>query len=219
MSWFLQNPPDLEEHNAEVAAVWKAFHEGQPYRVPVSIHGSVRNLIQNPDLNRTGYTFEDFFEDPEAQIQCQLAYQKWYRYHLICDREMGPPQEGWTLAVDFQNSYDAGWFVAISNEYTYPVLAYVSAGIINIFVPSGGGQWAVQGPVLVEAATTLNVSIPKCVMALAYGDQWTNLLQPFWALPLLGLTGLKARQIMGYCVAVMLLGCVPLAVALAVLPA
>jgi short-chain fatty acids transporter len=113
----------------------------------------------------------------------------------------------------------AGWFVAISNEHTYPVLAYVSAGIINIFVPSGGGQWAVQGPVLVEAATTLDVSIPKCVMALAYGDQWTNLFQPFWALPLLGLTGLKARQIMGYCVAVMLLGCVPLAVALAFLPA
>jgi hypothetical protein len=110
MSWFLQNPPDFEAHNAEVAAVWRAYHEGRPYRVPVSVHGSIRNLIQNPALNRTGYTFEDFFTDPEAQIQCQLAYQKWYRYHLICDREMGPPRDGWTLSVDFQNSYDAGWF-------------------------------------------------------------------------------------------------------------
>lgn len=110
MSWFLANPLNFEEHNAEVARVWKAYREGRPYRVPVSIHGSIRNLIQNPALNTTGYTFEDFFKDPEAQIQCQLAYQKWYRYNLVCDREMGPPKNGWQLAIDFQNSYDAGWF-------------------------------------------------------------------------------------------------------------
>lgn len=102
----------MERHNAEVAAVWRAYREGKPYRVPVSIHGSIRNLIQNPALNDTGYTFADFFADPEAQIQCQLAYQKWYRNHVLCDREMGPPREGWTLSVDFQNSYDAGWFGA-----------------------------------------------------------------------------------------------------------
>jgi len=112
----------------------------------------------------------------------------------------------------------AGWFVAISNQYTYPLLTFISAGIINIFVPSGGGQWAVQGPVVVEAAKTLNASVPKCIMALAYGDQWTNLFQPFWALPLLGLTGLKARQIMGYCMVVMLVGLVPFALALVLLP-
>ena len=110
MSWFLQDPPDFEKHNAEVAAVWNSYHEGRPYRVPVSVHGSIRNLIQNPYLNDTGYTFEDFFTDPEAQIQCQLAYQKWYRYHILCDREMGPPKDGWELSVDLQNSYDAGWF-------------------------------------------------------------------------------------------------------------
>jgi hypothetical protein len=110
MSWFLRHPPDFEGHNAEVAAVWNAYRENRPYRVPVSVHGSIRNLIQNPALNQTGYTFEDFFTDPEAQIQCQLAYQKWCRYHLYCDREMGPPRDGWQLCVDFQNSYDAGWF-------------------------------------------------------------------------------------------------------------
>ena len=110
MSWFLEDPPDYSEHNAEVAAVWDAYNAGCPRRVPVSVHGSIRNLIQNPALNSTGYGFEDFFTDPEAQIQCQLAYQKWSRYHVLCDREMGPPKEGWTLCVDFQNSYDAGWF-------------------------------------------------------------------------------------------------------------
>jgi hypothetical protein len=80
--------------------------------VPVSVYGSIRNLIQNPALNQTGYTFADFFTDPEAQILCQLAYQRWCRYHLLCDRELGPPAGGWQLGIDFQNSYDAGWFGA-----------------------------------------------------------------------------------------------------------
>jgi short-chain fatty acids transporter len=100
----------------------------------------------------------------------------------------------------------AGWFVAISNTTTYPVLTYFSACIVNLFVPSGGGQWAVQGPIMVKAAQTLHFSIPKTIMALAYGDQWTNLFQPFWALPLLGICGLRARDIMGYCMAVMFIG-------------
>ena len=113
----------------------------------------------------------------------------------------------------------AGWFVAISNQFTYPLLTFISAGLVNIFVPSGGGQWAVQGPVVVEAAKTLGVSYPKTIMALAYGDQWTNLFQPFWALALLGLTGLKARQIMGYCMAVMFIGFVFFLLALLFLPA
>ena len=113
----------------------------------------------------------------------------------------------------------AGWFVAISNQITYPLLTFISAALVNIFVPSGGGQWAVQGPVVVKAAQALGVSYPKAIMALAYGDQWTNLFQPFWALALLGLTGLKARDIMGYCMAVMLVGFIFFLVALAVLPA
>ncbi len=113
----------------------------------------------------------------------------------------------------------AGWFVAISNQYTYPLLTFISAGLVNIFVPSGGGQWAVQGPVVIEAAKTLGVSYPKAIMALAYGDQWTNLFQPFWALALLGLTGLKARQIMGYCMAVMFIGFIFFLLALLFLPA
>jgi short-chain fatty acids transporter len=100
----------------------------------------------------------------------------------------------------------AGWFVAISNATTYPIFTYISACIVNIFVPSGGGQWAVQGPILVKAAESLHFSIPKTIMAMAYGDQWTNLFQPFWALPLLGICGVRARDIMGYCIALMLIG-------------
>ena len=97
-------------------------------------------------------------------------------------------------------------FILISNQFTFPIFTFLSAGIVNIFVPSGGGQWAVQGPIIVEAAMKIGYSIPKSVMALAYGDQITNMLQPFWALPLLGITGLKAKDILPYTLILMMVG-------------
>ena len=75
----------------------------------------------------------------------------------------------------------------------------MSGGVLNFFIPSGGGQWAVQGPIFLAAARELGVSSRIVVMGVAYGDQWTNLVQPFWALPLLASAGLRARDIMGYC--------------------
>ena len=100
------------------------------------------------------------------------------------------------------------FFVNISNKTTFPIFTFISAGIVNVFVPSGGGQWAVQGPIIVDAATQLDVNIPKSVMALAYGDQLTNMLQPFWALPLLGITELKAKDILPYTLILLLAGMV-----------
>ncbi|MEZ6242960.1 MAG: TIGR00366 family protein [Phycisphaerales bacterium] len=84
-----------------------------------------------------------------------------------------------------------------------PVVTLGSAGIVNLFVPSGGGQWAVQGPVAVNAGLAAGVDPGKMVMAVAYGDELTNMLQPFWALPLLAITGVKARDIVGYTAIVM----------------
>ena len=100
------------------------------------------------------------------------------------------------------------FFVSISNETTFPLFTFISAGIVNIFVPSGGGQWAMQGPIIIEAASNLGVSFNKTIMALAYGDQLTNMLQPFWALPLLGITGLKAKEILPYTLYLFLMGMV-----------
>lgn len=93
----------------------------------------------------------------------------------------------------------ADWFIAISNEHTFPLMTFIAAGLVNIFIPSGGGQWAIQGPVMIEAAMALKADIPQTIMAFAWGDAWTNQIQPFWALPLLGVAGLSARDIMGYC--------------------
>ena len=86
----------------------------------------------------------------------------------------------------------------LASPATFPLLTFLSAGLVNFFVPSGGGQWALQSDVLLTTAATLELDPGHTVMAFAYGDEWTNLLQPFWALPLLAITGLKARQIAGY---------------------
>jgi len=100
----------------------------------------------------------------------------------------------------------SNFFVSIANETTLPLFTFLSAGVVNIFVPSGGGQWAIQGPVVVESAMRLGVPLNKAIMALAYGDQITNMLQPFWALPLLGITKLKANEILPYTLLLMFLG-------------
>ncbi len=109
MGFFLQEKIDWQKHNEEVRQLWEAYRQKRPYRVPITVSGSIRNLFANPVINSTGFTFEDYFTSPQAQIICQLTYQKWVRYNLLCDQMMGPPEEGWQLCVDFQNSYDAGW--------------------------------------------------------------------------------------------------------------
>ncbi|MDA7804282.1 TIGR00366 family protein [Crocinitomix sp.] len=97
-------------------------------------------------------------------------------------------------------------FVAIATTESFPIYNFFSAGLVNIFVPSGGGQWAVQGPIVISAAQELGVDYSKSIMALAYGDQLTNMIQPFWALPLLGITGLKAKEILPYTLMLFLAG-------------
>ncbi len=98
------------------------------------------------------------------------------------------------------------FFVNISNQTTFSLNTLFSAGIVNIFVPSGGGQWAVQGPIILQAAQEMNLPLSKSIMAIAYGDQLTNMLQPFWALPLLGITGLKPKTLLPFTLMLMLLG-------------
>ena len=88
--------------------------------------------------------------------------------------------------------------VRLSTPQTFELWTVLSAGIVNVFVPSGGGQWAVQGPLLIRAALDLGVPLDRTILAMAYGDELTNMLQPFWALPLLGITGLAAKDILPY---------------------
>ncbi|WP_176142432.1 short-chain fatty acid transporter [Halobacillus hunanensis] len=106
------------------------------------------------------------------------------------------------------------WFVSISNDFTLPLLTFISAGIVNIFVPSGGGQWVVQAPIMIPAALELGVDTAKTAMAVAWGDAWTNMIQPFWALPLLAIAGLKVKDIMSFCVIILLWSFIPISIGL-----
>jgi short-chain fatty acids transporter len=94
---------------------------------------------------------------------------------------------------------------AAAGKSWYLVSTFLAASAVNLFVPSGGGQWGVQGPIAVQGAAALGIPVERAVMAVAYGDEWTNMLQPFWALALLGVTRLSARDILGYTTLVMLL--------------
>ena len=97
-------------------------------------------------------------------------------------------------------------FESFSNTTTYPLFTFLSSGIVNFFVPSGGGQWLVQGPIVIEGSKALGVPYEKSILALCYGDQLTNMLQPFWALPLLGITKVKGQEILPYTFFIFLVG-------------
>jgi short-chain fatty acids transporter len=92
------------------------------------------------------------------------------------------------------------WFIAVANKDTFPLFAFLSSAIINFAVPSGGGHWVVQGPFIMTAAQKIGADMGHSVMAIAYGEAWMNMAQPFWALPALAIAGLGARDIMGYCI-------------------
>ncbi len=96
--------------------------------------------------------------------------------------------------------------IALADTSSLPIFVYLSASVVNLFVPSGGGQWVLQGPIILEAAHALHVPFNKVIMAMAYGDQISNMLQPFWALPLLGITRLRASQILKYSVLSFIVG-------------
>ena len=89
--------------------------------------------------------------------------------------------------------------IQISNSVTYPLLTFLCAAVLNLFVPSGGGHWAVQAPIMFTAGANLGVDPGLTGMAISWGDAWTNLIQPFWALPALAIARLDAKDIMGYC--------------------
>lgn len=103
------------------------------------------------------------------------------------------------LVVSFANI-----FVDISSAQTLPIWSFISGAIINLLAPSGGGQWAVQGPVMVQAATEIGASQAATALAVQIGDQWSNMIQPFWILPVLAISGLKLRDVMGYMVLILI---------------
>lgn len=88
--------------------------------------------------------------------------------------------------------------IQIATAQTLPFFAYLSASLVNLFVPSQGGQWIVQGPILLEAVKTLNADLPTILNAFVYGDEATNLIQPLYVIPALALVNLKLKEVWGF---------------------
>lgn len=100
------------------------------------------------------------------------------------------------------------WSVELINPEFFPLTSFFSAALVNLFVPSGGGQWAIQGPIVMESAAAMGLDRGKMIMVFAFGDQISNLLQPFWALPLLSITGISVKKIFPYTLIFFLVGLV-----------
>ena len=111
-----------------------------------------------------------------------------------------------------------GVLLDIATPATFPVLAWILGGIMNFFVPSGGGEWGIIGGIVGETAVELGVPPGKALIAYGTGDMWTNMFQPFWAIPLLGITKVKGRDILGYTLIVMVVLTPVFAVGLYFLP-
>ena len=92
----------------------------------------------------------------------------------------------------------ADFFVAISTQHTFPLLVGVYSAVLGLFIPSAGGKWLVEAPYLLEAAKTHQVHLGWVVQTYNATEALANLVHPFWMLPLLGILGLKARDIVGY---------------------
>ena len=90
------------------------------------------------------------------------------------------------------------WIAGATDARMFPLLLYWYSGLVNYFVPSGGSKWAIEAPYLVDAAQRLGLGVDQVVVAYAWGDMATDLIQPFWALPLLAAARLDFRDIMGY---------------------
>jgi short-chain fatty acids transporter len=89
-------------------------------------------------------------------------------------------------------------FVSVSTQHTYPLVIGVYSAILGFFVPSGGGKWLLEAPYVMQAANDLKVHLGWAVQIYNAAEALPNLINPFWMLPLLGVLGLRARDLVGF---------------------
>jgi len=89
-------------------------------------------------------------------------------------------------------------FLALASERTFPLLVFAYSAVLDYFVSSGGGKWAIEAAYVLKAGAALGVPATRTAMAYAYGDMATNIVQPFWAIPLLSISKLEFSDILGF---------------------
>ncbi len=104
-----------------------------------------------------------------------------------------PGTGGVTLAHRLSNL-----FVHIASTDTFPLVMGMYSSVLGFFVPSGGGKWLVEAPYVMQAANDLHVHLGWAVQVYNAAEALPNLINPFWMLPLLGVLGLKARDVVGF---------------------
>ena len=108
--------------------------------------------------------------------------------------------------------------LSIATKESFALTAWITGGILNVFVPSAGGEWAIIGGPMMLAGAELGIPHGQTIAAYAVGDAHTNLLNPFWAIPLLAITELRARDMFGYAITMMLFLVPFIAIVLYLLP-
>jgi hypothetical protein len=103
---------DFEQHNAEVDAVWQAYRERRPTRVPMIFGINPRLTMFGHPSNPRGMGFEEYSTNSQLMMERQIEHQAWVRNNIFQDAQMGPPKDGWELWIDFQNYYEAAWYGA-----------------------------------------------------------------------------------------------------------
>jgi short-chain fatty acids transporter len=109
-------------------------------------------------------------------------------------------------------------FVTIATPASLPLWSYLSSLIITLLIPSAGGHWAVQGPFVLPAALSLHASLPHTAMGVAMAENVSNMLQPFWAVPVVAIAGIKIQRVMGYTAVTFVVSLVIYAAALWLIP-
>jgi short-chain fatty acids transporter len=92
----------------------------------------------------------------------------------------------------------SSFFVSISSQHTFPVMVGIYSAFLGLFIPSAGGKWLIEAPYLLEAGKELEAHLGWGVQTYNATEALANLIHPFWMLPLVGIVGLKARDIVGY---------------------
>ncbi len=100
---------DFKRHNEEVQELWDSFNSGKPIRTPAVMGVRTRYYVFNKEINDKGYTFRDYYNNPEVMMELQLKGQKWSRFNVVHDREMGLPDEWDGIYVDFHGITEEAW--------------------------------------------------------------------------------------------------------------
>jgi short-chain fatty acids transporter len=110
-------------------------------------------------------------------------------------------------------------FAAFATRESFPILVYAYSAAMNLFVPSAGSKWLNEAPFLIPAGEQLGVSTVTVLLAYAYGDSTTNLIQPFFAIPILAVTRMRFGDVLGYTLVVAAVCFAVSALAMVLIPA